>query len=148
MKVEITDRQTDVKVDHARLKEIVEQTLKDAGCTQSISIALVTPEEIKQLNTTYKKREAVTDVLAFPMGDDLLGDVAICPAMAAEEAGARCRDVMDEPGARSRRVEDEVLLYAVHGALHLLGYDDTEERADEMYAKEDEILWHFGVEVD
>lgn len=137
MKIEITDRQTSVKVDHARLKGIVKETLKDAACAQSISIALVTPEEITALNRTYKKRDAVTDVLAFPMDDDLLGDVVICPAKAAEEAAARSRDVMDE-----------ILLYCVHGTLHLLGYDDTDEKAAEMYAKEDEILRRFGVRSD
>ncbi len=137
MGIEITDRQTDVKVDHARLEEIVVETLKDAACTQSISIALVTAAEITELNRTYKKRDAVTDVLAFPMDDDLLGDVVICPAKAAEEADARSRDVMDE-----------ILLYSVHGTLHLLGYDDAEGKAEEMYAKENEILGRFGVEVD
>ncbi len=134
MGIEITDKQTDVRVDHARLKGIVEETLKDAACTQSISIALITAVEMTELNRTYKKRDAVTDVLAFPMDDDLLGDVVICPAKAAEEAAARSRDVMDE-----------ILLYSVHGTLHLLGYDDTEEKAEEMYAKEDEMLRRFGV---
>ena len=137
MEIEITDRQTEVKVDHARLKEIVAETLKDSACTQSVSVALVTAAEITELNRTYKKRDAVTDVLAFPMGDDLLGDVVICPARATEEAAARTHGVMDE-----------ILLYAVHGTLHLLGYDDTEEKAEKMYAKEDEILKRFGVKVD
>ena len=137
MGIEITDRQTDVKVDHTRLKEVVGETLRNAGCTQSISVALVTAAEITELNRIYRKRDAVTDVLAFPMDDDLLGDVVICPARAEEETAARSHGVMDE-----------VLLYAVHGTLHLLGYDDDEENAEEMYAKENEILKRFGVRSD
>ena len=135
MGIEITDRQKDVKIDHVRLEGIIAKTLKDSACTQSVSVALVSAEEMTTLNQTYKKRDGVTDVLAFPMGDEMLGDVVICPAKAAEEAAERSLDVMDE-----------ILLYAVHGTLHLLGYDDSEEKAEEMYAKEDEILEVYGKE--
>lgn len=43
MEIDITDRQKDVKIDHARLKGIIGETLRDSACTQSVSIALVTP---------------------------------------------------------------------------------------------------------
>ncbi len=136
MTIEITDSQTDLKIDHAKLRQIMKEALDDAGCAGSVSVALVTEEEMQRLNKTYTGREEPTDVLAFPMGNELLGDVAICPAKAVEQASARSCDPMDE-----------ILLYAVHGTLHLLGYDDGSDTAGEMYAKEDEILGRFGIGV-
>lgn len=136
MTVEITDRQTDHEIDHDRLRQVMEEALSDAECARSMSVALVSADEMIRLNKMYTGRDEPTDVLAFPMGDELLGDVAICPAKAVEQASARSCDPMDE-----------VLLYGVHGTLHLLGYDDQGDKAEEMYAKEDEILGRFGIKV-
>jgi probable rRNA maturation factor len=138
MAIDIADGQTDLVVDHSLLRKAVEETLKDAGCGKSVSIALVDADEMKRLNRSYTGRDGLTDVLAFPMGEEeLLGDVVICPARAMAESETRSCSPMDE-----------LLLYAVHGTLHLLGYDDQGDEADEMYAKEDDILKRLGVEVD
>ncbi|MFC1671623.1 rRNA maturation RNase YbeY [Planctomycetota bacterium] len=138
MGIDIVDRQTDLDVDQGVLCRVVKKVLEDAGCTKSVSVALVDADEMKKLNRSYKGRDDLTDVLAFPMGKGkLLGDVVVCPAKAKMEADARSCEPMSE-----------LLLYAVHGTLHLLGYDDQGEEAEEMYAKEDEILGAFGVEVD
>ena len=138
MAIEVADRQSDLEVDHSLLRRAVEEALKDAGCGKSVSLALVDASEMKELNRSYTGRDELTDVLAFPMGDgDLLGDIAVCPAKAKMEGEARCCDPMNE-----------LLLYAVHGTLHLLGYDDQGDEAEAMCSKEDEILRRFGVEVD
>ena len=95
-------------------------------------------DEMKRLNRSYTGRDGLTDVLAFAQDEkDLLGDVVICPAKAMAESEVRSSSPMDE-----------LLLYAVHGTLHLLGYDDQGDEAEEMYAKEDDILKRLGVEVD
>jgi probable rRNA maturation factor len=138
MAIDIADRQTDLEADHSLLCRAVKETLEDAGCGKSVSLALVGAPEMRELNRSYTGRDELTDVLAFPMGEkELLGDVVVCPAKAVMESDARSCDPMHE-----------LLLYAVHGTLHLLGYDDHGEKADEMCAKEDEILGKFGVEVD
>ena len=138
MGIDIADRQTDLEVDHALVRQVVRKALEDAGCTRSLSLALIDADEMKKLNRSYKGRDDVTDVLAFPMGTGkLLGDVVVCPAKAVIEARERSYDPMHE-----------LLLYALHGTLHLLGYNDQGDEAEEMYAKEDEILREFGVEVD
>ena len=59
-----------------------------------------------------------------------MGDVVICPSVAAANAAA-C----------DRSVEDEIALLVVHGALHLLGYDHIEDRdAEKMETREQELL--------
>jgi probable rRNA maturation factor len=81
-----------------------------------------------------------TDVLTFPMDADAAGrvtsgEVYVCVPHAQREA-------------RSRGVEprDEVLLYALHGMLHLLGYDDKTARGfAQMHRTEDNILSSIGI---
>lgn len=81
-----------------------------------------------------------TDVLTFefehrPDGSVDEGEVVIC----LDEAGRQA-------GERGHRVEEELLLYALHGLLHLCGYDDREPQAhDAMHAREDELLEAVGV---
>ena len=106
---------------------------------------LLTDENgIQALNRDYRGVDAVTDVLTFPAweGDALLtppdgylGDVAICVPRAAEQALAY--------GHSIRR---EVMFLAVHGALHLLGYDHmTPQDERRMFPKQDQILNDMGV---
>lgn len=75
-----------------------------------VSVALVTPEEIRNLNSKFRNLDAPTDVLSFeidgPYGE-MVGEVVICPECASAEMG----------------VEELV----VHGALHLGGMDHGED---------------------
>jgi probable rRNA maturation factor len=86
----------------------VELTLLDAGA-------------MRRLNRRVTGRRRLTDVLAFalPQPDGrVLGDVYICPAAAqrwVNNAGRGTRD--------AGRIEDELIRLAVHGTLHVLGYD-------------------------
>lgn len=86
----------------------------------ALSVTLVDNRQIKLLNRRYLKRNRVTDVLAFPLkgkedvaGDGLLGEIIISVEQALKEA-------------RRRKVppQQEIILYGIHGLLHLLGYDD------------------------
>jgi len=66
-----------------------------------------------------------TDVITFPYGE-----ILVCPAVAKD----RAREL-------SLNVDDEVLLYALHGLLHLAGYDDTTpKRAKEMAGAQEKLL--------
>lgn len=82
----------------------------------SISIALVSDAHIRRLNRDYRSTDAVTDVLSFPFEpagrDDHLGDIVIALGRAARQARA---------AGHPPRTELRIL--ALHGLLHLIGYD-------------------------
>jgi probable rRNA maturation factor len=118
------------------LRRAVKTTLQMEGINDrsvEISIAMVDDEAIRQLNAQYRKKDQPTDVLSFPMEQDvripgmprLLGDVVISMNTAARQAKA---------GGRS--LDEELCHLVIHGVLHLLGYDDaTAEGYTEMVEK-------------
>jgi probable rRNA maturation factor len=86
-----------------------------------LSVALVDDAMIHQLNRRYLAHDYPTDVITFPLSDrvePLSAEIVISVETAAREA-------------RQRGVprEHEVLLYLIHGILHLCGYDDSTPRA-------------------
>ena len=118
----------------------------------AVSVSIVSPEEIRELNRDYRGIDRVTDVLSFPQyespgaildaqrrtGDEpvALGDVVICRERAEEQA--------EEFG---HPVEREFLYLFVHSVLHLLGYDHMEpEEKSVMRVREEEIMKYLGVE--
>ena len=91
------------------------------GARARVELTLVDADAMRRLNRRATGRRGLTDVLAFalPQPDGaLLGDVYICPAAAA-------RWVKNGAGAKGNGgdVEEELVRLAVHGTLHILGYD-------------------------
>lgn len=119
-----------------------------------VSITFVDSEEIRALNNEHRGKDAVTDVLSFPIlefdedgniinsefdfDDELvvLGDIVICAKRAKEQA--------EEYG---HSFEREIAFLTVHSMLHLLGYDHegSENQEQEMFAKQREILKKMGI---
>ncbi len=127
----VSNRQT-LPVDEAGLVVLAVNTLLGESQGEvELSVSFVDEAEIEDLHVRYMHEEGPTDVLSFALGDDdeprdgvrLVGDVVICPAVAA-------RNNPDDPGA-------ELRLLLVHGVLHLLGYDhdDDADRAA-MWARQ------------
>jgi probable rRNA maturation factor len=83
-----------------------------------VTVALITDQRMRQLNATYRKTDKATDVLSFPaLGPALapgpdLGDLAIALGVAKRQAHEYGHDLATE-----------VRILALHGLLHLLGYD-------------------------
>ena len=103
-----------------------------------VDLAIVGAEEMSDLNLRYCRRRATTDVLSFDLSDHPGGSIAaqiiVCSDVAADQARRR--------GHGARR---ELMLYVVHGLLHLTGYDDASPAAAEaMHAREDQLLTDFG----
>jgi probable rRNA maturation factor len=87
---------------------------------QTVSILLGKDEQIKELNSRYRRLDEATDVLTFPSGDfpgAPLGDIAISLPYAERQAQARGVSLSQEVG-----------YLAIHGTLHLLGFDDETEK--------------------
>ena len=125
------DRQSE-PVDVDDLRSLARSCLIGEGAERSeLSVSFVTEDEIADLHERYMQEEGPTDVLSFPLDDDLgddglrvLGDVVIAPSVAAQNRP-------EDPGSEMR-------LLLVHGILHLLGHDhmDEDERA-EMWARQE-----------
>jgi probable rRNA maturation factor len=163
----VTDEQSDVALDLRELTTLAEHVLDAEGVRGDCELALNFVDEaaIADLNARFLGRSGPTDVLAFPIDDDLvevgrspdsgtpgpdrppidaadvpilLGDVVVCPSVAARYA-------VDH----QRTTDDEIHLLVVHGVLHVLGMDhgDDEETAA-MQARERTLLETFRTATD
>jgi probable rRNA maturation factor len=141
-----------IDVDEAALSAVARHTLDQLGVSPlaELSVIVVDVAAMSALHERWMGEPGPTDVLAFPMdelrpphlggnraadpdpGDDpgLLGDVVLCPPVAAEQAV--------QAGHSAR---DELELLTVHGILHLLGYDHAEpEEHAVMFGTQDQLL--------
>ena len=123
------------EVSRAELRHWARTILRHLDQTRAeLSLALVTDREIHVLNRQYRDKDKPTDVLSFPLADELqpflLGDVVISVETAARQAQRR---------GHSLRKELQTLL--IHGVLHLLGYDHEVSRSEaiRMHRKEREV---------
>jgi probable rRNA maturation factor len=79
----------------------------------SVTVAIVPDARVRALNRVYRRTDAPTDVLSFPSGErGFLGDVVIAGGVARRQAGAA-----------GHSLQTELRVLALHGLLHLLGYD-------------------------
>lgn len=125
------------------IRNAAQAALDSEGRDGDLTILIDTPERIQTLNREFRHVDAVTDVLTFPAwegeislsADGYLGDIMICYDCAKEQA--------EQYGHSLLR---ELSFLAVHGCLHLLGYDHMTE-ADErvMREKQTAILDSMGV---
>ncbi len=114
-----------------------------------VSVTFVTNDKIQEINREYRGKDLPTDVISFAMeelgegeivlkGADIpriLGDIIISVPKAKEQANDYGHSYLRELG-----------FLAVHGFLHLLGYDhETEEQEKEMFTKQREILNEYGL---
>lgn len=126
-------------LDFLRLKDAARAVLEGEGVKAGrVTLAFVDSPHIHRLNKQFLDHDEPTDVLTFPddTGKGTSGDVVIGYEVAAEYAADR-----------GHEVGLELLLYVVHGCLHLCGYTDTDDRsAAEMRAKEREYLTKLGLQ--
>ncbi len=137
--IEIANQQDVLDVDEKRLKSAAETVLADASIDEAlVSLAIVDDPTIHDLNRRYLEHDYETDVLSFVLertDTRLEGEVIVSS---------------DTAVSQSRRwgwaAEDELLLYVVHGMLHLVGVRDaTPEEREEMRRREGECLARFGL---
>lgn len=137
--IEIADQQQAMQIDGIRLKEAVESILRDEKIEAAqISLAVVDDPAIRELNNRYLRHDYATDVLSFVLEQSpgrLEGQLVV----SAETAVERSRQYGWQP-------QDELLLYVIHGALHLVGVGDAEPaEREEMRRREALYLSRFGL---
>jgi probable rRNA maturation factor len=151
------DEQGDHPIVVGRWVELSQKVLRARGVKgeTEVSLLFVDEDAIAALNEQFLGKSGPTDVLSFPIEDEpgptgrspdlggsgpgsspeegtltLLGDVVICPAVAARNATEH-----------EVSLEDELALLVVHGLLHLLGLDHEDDaEAERMEALEQELL--------
>ncbi|WP_420436862.1 rRNA maturation RNase YbeY [Candidatus Poriferisocius sp.] len=140
--VVVSDRQQDLLVSQQRWAGLMRRVLAEerVDAPWEAGLSFVAAGEMAALNAAHRGIDQPTDVLAFgaddgsaPRADDeprLVGDVVICPSVAAANA-------VD----RGQAIDDELGLLVVHGTLHLLGYDHIDDTdAEKMEERERELL--------
>lgn len=123
----------------ARLAAAAEAVLQaeGRGGTQ-LSVTVVGDARIAGLHERYLGVSGPTDVIAFPLEDDLPGEQTLGEVVVSVETAAR------EASQRGISLEEELLRYVIHGTLHLLGYDDHEPAERErMHARQESLLAGF-----
>jgi len=137
VKVEIANLQKHYKIKDNKIKQVVKEVLGKKSSSAKLSFAFVDNNEIKRLNKKYFDSDDVTDVIAFPLNNhnnSLNGEIVVSVETAVDTA---IKEDVD--------VEGEIVLYVVHGLLHLLGYSDVNrEDAIIMHEKESKILKALG----
>jgi probable rRNA maturation factor len=157
------DEQSELPIDLSRWSRLARSVLDAHEVKEEVEVSLLFVDEtaIAQLRERFLGESGPTDVLAFPIDEEpdrggrspdqggpgpggeldneeedvpvLLGDVVVCPKVAAQNAV--------EHGVS---LEDEVALLVVHGLLHLLGMDHEEEdEAERMERREQQLLDRF-----
>ncbi|MCX8001456.1 MAG: rRNA maturation RNase YbeY [Anoxybacillus mongoliensis] len=135
--------------------ELIERLLQHAAKEENVrdgaevSVTFVDNEKIREINRDYRGKDQPTDVISFAleeMGEEeieivgadvppVLGDIIISVPKAREQAEQYGHSFMRELG-----------FLAIHGFLHLLGYDhETEEEEKVMFAKQEQLLQQFGL---
>lgn len=142
--VVVSDEQAEVAVDADRWAMLAIAVLESEGRRGELTLTFVDRDEIAALNAEHMGQDGPTDVLSFPLdaldddpaGPVLLGDVVVCPAVAADNAPTH-----------AGTLDDELALLTVHGVLHVLGHDhaepaETARMRDRELAHLQQHHWH------
>ena len=143
MSVEVNN-ESGVEADEAEIASLSRHVLAQMRVhpQAELSIVLVDEAAMEQLHVQWMDEPGPTDVLSFPMDElrpgvdgeesapGLLGDVVLCPQVAARQAQKA-----------GHTTQDELLLLTTHGILHLLGYDHAEpDEEKEMFGLQTRLL--------
>ena len=140
IRVAVASLQEIVPLDYPRLKSAAQAVLEGEGIAEAkVTLAFVENAHIHRLNKQFLSHDEPTDVLTFPYtapgAKKLEGEVVIGAEIAKEYAADR-----------GHEVGLELLLYVIHGCLHLCGYTDTDAKAEaRMRGKEREYLAKLGL---
>lgn len=139
--IEINNLTTD-SIDKEFLKKIVKKVLKEEKREkENLSIALIGPNRMRELNRIYRGKNRVTDVLSFQGVKALKAKLKIKPLEKIEGLGeiVIClREVKKNARKLSSSFESELVFCLIHGVLHLLGYEHekSEVEAEKMGKKQ------------
>lgn len=137
--VEVANQQIDWPIDEEQLQQGIHAVLAGEGLTRArISLAIVDNHVIHELNRQYLQHDYATDVLSFVLEQDtgyVEGEIIVSAEMAHQLAEGF-----------GWKPSNELLLYVIHGTLHLAGYDDLAANdKEQMRGREAFYLKQFGL---
>ena len=148
-KIDVVDRTEASAAGTQRLAEVAGCVLRDEGVAYAeVSVAVVDDAEMSRLHADFLQIDGPTDVLTFPLDGDSLESWS-GPIDARRGAGRRICGEVVIGGDTAVRVagelgslpSEELVLYLVHGILHLCGYDDLDDlQRLQMRRREAELL--------
>ncbi len=138
--VEVSDTQAHVALDRRRLAEVARHVLILHRIDRAaISLAIVNDAAIRRVHADHLADDTPTDVITFDLSEPGSGCLSAELVISAETAARAA-------AARNIAPVDEVLLYLVHGLLHLCGYDDLDDPSrDAMRIREREVMAELGL---
>lgn len=141
-----------VETYEAMITTVVNETIKQENLTNEMlecSFIFVDNEQIREINANYRQKDAVTDVITFAIEDEMPGEIKIqgipMPRMLGDVfiSLPRTREQAERYG---HSFERELSFLAVHGCLHLLGYDHLEPEEEKvMFGKQEDVLNALGI---
>ncbi|WP_010586048.1 rRNA maturation RNase YbeY [Schlesneria paludicola] len=157
--IEIADQQSSLIVERAFLELAVARVLAEEGVASAkISLALVDDAEIHRVNRQFLGHDYPTDVISFRLDEQTESHDSAASALLPTEMDAienappfegelivSTETAVREATAQGWSPTAELLLYVVHGLLHLCGYDDlTDDARPVMRTRERELLALWG----
>lgn len=127
MKIQVYNRQKDLPLNKSSVIKLIRATLEYLGTSCSeVAVYFVSEKKICELHEQFFQDPSPTDCISFPMDEVHLGEIFVCPSAAIVYGKKKDVDVYEETA-----------LYVIHGLLHLLGFDDLEERARRIMRKKE-----------
>lgn len=127
MKIHIYNSQKDLKISKKSTRVIVEALFDFFSLPhQEISIYFVSDKKMKKLHQEFFDDPTSTDCISFPLDEEHLGEIFICPYTAIQYAQKKHLDPYEETA-----------LYLIHGFLHCLGYDDLQPKLKRIMRKKE-----------
>jgi len=132
LKINIFNETDNKYLPYKKLKEAITRVFESENINGiNVNLIIADNDFIRELNNKYLGHDYVTDVICFPMDEEgLYGEIYICAQQAEKQA-------------KEYKVskQEELIRLGVHGALHLVGYEDfTEEQRKEMHRLENKFI--------
>ncbi len=128
------NRQRKIAFDESRVRDFLSRLARDLAGGGEFSVVVTSDEAVRKANRLFRNQSRTTDVLSFPDGEDgYLGDLLVSAPRAARQAAEH-----------GHSVEDEIQILALHGILHLNGFDH-ESDGGEMRGEEERLRGKYGL---
>ncbi len=128
--IKVYNRQTDLPIKISSVRKLIELFLRKKGIVcRELAVYFVSQKKITELHAEHFQDPTPTDCITFPLDQDFLGEIFVCPQAALDY--------------NPQHPFEETTLYIIHGLLHLLGYDDISSKERSRMRREEKKLMAF-----